>query len=167
MLAVREDVEALLKKYPEWKRKIALLEYEREHPAQESRIGVISGWALSHSIGGAPGAPGHISDKTMQIALNFQEEADRINYATIMEIDQELAVLRNHIERMDFYVSQIDPRQAEIIKGHYFEGKTWAQLQKELHISSRTLSGRCRAGLDALAAMGKYLEEVMKEPVRI
>lgn len=167
MLTTREEMAALLKKYPEWERKIAILEFEREHPSKASRLEVIGGWALAHPLIGGPGASGHISDKTMQIALNFQEETDRLNYATVMEIDQELNALKNRAEKLDFYVSQLEPRQAEVIRGHYFDGKTWPCLQKELHISSRTLSKRRDGGLDALIAMGEYLEGVMKEPVSL
>jgi len=164
MLATREDVDALLKEYPKWEKRIALLEFERENPARASDLGTISSWALGHPIDG-PGASGHISNKTMQIALNFQEATERINYSTVMEIDKELLALRDRVKKMDFYISQLDPKQAAVLKGHYFEGKTWEQLQKELHISSRTLSSRRDAGLDALIAMEKYLEEVTKQSV--
>ena len=34
--------------------------------------------ALAHPISEGPGAAGHISNKTMQIALNFQEETNTI-----------------------------------------------------------------------------------------
>ena len=128
---------------------------------------VISGLALAHPISEGPGAAGHISNKTMQIALNFQEETDRLNYATVMEIDQELAILRSRIEKLEFYVAQLDKRQAEVIRKYYFEEKTWPELQKEMHASSRTLVKRRDDGLTALMAMGQYMEGVMKEQVRI
>ena len=167
MFKTREDVIALLKTYPQLKKKINLLEYERQHPAQVSGQEVISGLALAHPISEGPGAAGHISNKTMQIALNFQEETDRLNYATVMEIDQELAILRGRIEKLEFYVAQLDKRQAEVIRKYYFEEKTWPELQKEMHASSRTLVKRRDDGLTALMAMGQYMEGVMKEQVRI
>ena len=158
MFKTKEDVIALLKTYPQLKKKINLLEYERQHPAQVSSQEVISGLALAHPISEGPGAAGHISNKTMQIALNFQEETDRLNYATVMEIDQELAILRGRIEKLEFYVAQLDKRQAEVIRKYYFEEKTWPELQKEMHASSRTLVKRRDDGLTALAAMGQYME---------
>lgn len=167
MFKTKEDVIALLKTYPQLKKKINLLEYERQHPAQVSSQEVISGLALAHPISEGPGAAGHISNKTMQIALNFQEETDRLNYATVMEIDQELAILRGRIEKLEFYVAQLDKRQAEVIRKYYFEEKTWPELQKEMHASSRTLVKRRDDGLTALMAMGQYMEGVMKEQVRI
>ena len=44
---------------------------------------------------------------------------------------QELAILRGRIEKLEFYVAQLDKRQAEVIRKYYFEEKTWPELQKE------------------------------------
>ena len=76
----------------------------------------------------------------MQIALNFQDETDRLNYATVLEIDQELHILKNRIAKLEFYVEQLEKKQADVIRKYYFEEKTWPEIQKEMHISSRTLS---------------------------
>ena len=73
MFATREAVIKLLETYPKVKKKVKLLEYERLHPSQVSQEEVINGLALSHPLDGGPGSAGHISDKTMQIALNFQD----------------------------------------------------------------------------------------------
>lgn len=167
MFATREDIIALLKTYPKLQKKINILEYERLHSSKVSQDEVISGLALGHPLTGISGAAGHISNKTMQIALNFQDEADRLNYETILEIDQELHTLRQRIEKLDFYVSQLNKKQAAVIRKYYFEEKTWPEIQKEMHISSRTLSKYRDDGLDALAAMGQYMGEILREPAQI
>ena len=41
------------------------------------------------------------------------------------------------------------------------------ELQREMHMSSRTLVKRRDDGLAALMAMGQYMEGVMREQVRI
>ena len=146
MFATREDVENLLKNYPEWKKKSTLLEFERSNPSQATEYEVLGGLALARPLIAGGGMPGHISDKTMQIALNFWETTERMNRDTMLDIDQELEILQTRIEKLDFYVSQLEDRQAEVIRGHYFEGKSWSDLQQELHISSRTLSNRRNAG---------------------
>lgn len=167
MFTTREEVKALLKKYQGWQKKITLLEFERKNPSEVTQMEVLDGLALARPLIEGVGASGHISDKTMQIALSFRKKTDRMNCDTIVDIDQELNILRTRIEKLDFYVSQLDEKQAEVIRGHYFEGKSWTNLQKELHISSRTLSNRRAAGLDALIAMGEYLEKVIKGPVLV
>ena len=128
MFATRENVIALLKTYPKLQQKIRLLEYERLHPSQVSQDEVISGLALSHPLDGGAGPPGHISDKTMQIALNFQDEAERLNYATLLEIDQELNILQNRIKKLEFYVAQLEKKQAEVIfKDYLHEAQSLVQ----------------------------------------
>lgn len=64
-------------------------------------------------------------------------------------------------------MAQLEKKQAEVIRKYYFEEKTWPEIQKEMHISSRTLSKYRDDGLDALAAMGQYMGEVLKEPVQM
>lgn len=167
MFTTREDIESLLKKYQEWQKKITLLEFERDNPAEATQLEVLDGLALSHPSMDGPRAPGYISNKTMQLAMSFRNKADRMNCETLLDIDQELSILRTRTAKLDFYVSQLDEKQAEVIRGHYFEGKSWAELQKELHISSRTLSNRRNGGLDTLITMGEYLEKVIKGPVLV
>lgn len=167
MFTTREEIESLLKKYQEWQKKITLLEFERDNPAEATQLEVLDGLALSHPLIEGPGASGYISNKTMQLALSFRDKADQMNCDTLLDIDQELSILRARIAKLDFYVSQLEEKQAEVIRGHYFEGKCWTDLQKELHISSRTLSNRRNGGLDALITMGEYLEKVIKGPLLV
>ena len=167
MFATRENVIELLRTYPKLQKKIRLLEYERLHPSKVSQDEVISELALGHPLTGVVGAAGHISNKTMQIALNFQDEADRLNYETVLEIGRELHVLQQRVEKIEFYVSQLEKKQAEVIRKYYFEEKTWPEIQKAMHISSRTLSKYRDDGLDALSAMGQYMGEVLKEPMQM
>ena len=62
------------------KRKIALLHYELEHPARTSEAEMISAMALGHGAGNSGGhTEGHISDKTLYIALNYQSKVDKLN----------------------------------------------------------------------------------------
>ena len=167
MIVTREDIENLLKNYRGWKKKITLLEFERNNPSRATELEVLGGLALARPLIEGAGLSGHISDKTMQIALSFRDKTERMNCGTLLDIDQELEILQTRIDKLDFYVSQLDEKQAEVIRGHYFEGKSWAHLQKKLHISSRTLSNRRNGGLDALIAMGEYLEKVIKGPVLV
>ena len=64
------------------------------------------------------------------------------------------------MKKLEFYVSQLPPKQAEVIRKHYFEEYSWPALQKELHVSSRTLINRRDEGLNELATMYQYMEQV-------
>lgn len=151
-----------LKQYPVLKKKVALLRYEQDHPARITDSEVIDSMALSRPVSDGIRSAGFISDKTMRIATQFRDEKDRLNQETIMEIAQELHAVERQISKMDFYVSQLDEKQAEVIRKYYFEGKTWPELQREMHLAPRTLIKRRDDGLDALVGIYTYLEQVTK-----
>ena len=73
---MRSYVINLLETYQERTRKIALLHYELEHPTRTSEAEIISAMALGHGAGGSSHTEGHISDKTLYIALNYQSKVD-------------------------------------------------------------------------------------------
>ena len=160
MLETRKKVEADLKEYPMLKRKETILEYESQHPQHVTEHEVIGALALSHSVQEMAGSAGYISDKTMRIALQFQDETERLNRDASFEIAQELFNVRRKMKKLEFYVSQLEEKQAEVIRGYYFEGKTWGELQQEMHLSPRTLIKRRDDGLDGLASMYSYLGQV-------
>jgi len=64
-------------------------------------------------------------------------------------------------------VAQLEKKQAEVIRKYYFEEKTWPEIQKEMRISSRTLSKYRDDALDALVSMGQYMGGALKEPMQM
>jgi DNA-directed RNA polymerase specialized sigma subunit len=156
-----------LRSYPALKKKIALLQYECEHPAQVTEQEVIDEMSFSHPLGDYIRQTGFVSDKTMRIALQFQDVKDQLNRDTRTEIAQELCALEGQVHKLEFYVSQLEPRYAEVIRKYYFEQKNWRDLQTELHMSSRTLIKYRDAGIAALAEMYQYLGRVTKEDISL
>ena len=122
--------------------------------------------ALSRPVSDGIRPAGYISDKTMRIAVQFRDRKDRLNQENIMEIAQELHTVEPLISKLEFHVSQLDPRQAEVIQKYYFEGKTWGELQQEMHLSPRTLIKRRDKGPEALVAIYEYLGQVTKGGTR-
>ena len=159
---IRAQVMEDLKGYPQLKKKAALLRYEQEHPARISDGEVIDSMALSAPMGSGVRRSGFISDRTMQIAAQFRDKRERLNQETIMEIEQELHSVERQISKLEFLVSQLDPRQAEVIRRYYFEGRTWGELQQEMHLSPRALIKRRDEGVDALVRIYDYLEQVTR-----
>lgn len=159
---IRAQVIEDLKSYQALQKKIILLRYEQEHPARVTDGEVIDSMALSRPVSDGIRPAGYISDKTMRIAAQFRDKKDRLNQETVMEIAQELHAVERQLSKLEFYVSQLEEKQAEVIRKYYFEGKTWGDLQQELHLSPRTLIKRRDDGLDALVSMYKYLKQVTK-----
>lgn len=151
-----------LKSYPELKKKATLLRYEQEHPARISDSEVIDSMALSRPVSDGIRPSGFISDKTLQIAAQFRDRRERINQETVMEITRELHDVDRQLAKLEFQVSQLDKKYASVIWGYYFDGKTWGELQEEMHLSARTLIKRRDEGLEELVSMYAYLEQVTK-----
>lgn len=160
---IRAQVIKDLKSYPELKKKVVLLRYEQEHPARISDGEVLGSMALSHPVSDGIRSSGYISDKTMLIATQFRDKADRLNQETIMEIEKELHDVERQLAKLEFYVSQLDHKQAEVIRKYYFERKTWGELQSEMHLAPRTLIKRRDEGVDALVSIYAYLGQVKGE----
>ena len=159
---IRAQVIEDLKSYRSLQKKIILLRYEQEHPARISDSEVIDSMALSRPVIDGIRSAGYISDKTMRIAAQFRDKKDRLNQETTMEIAQELHAVERQLSKLEFYVSQLEEKQAEVIRKYYFEGKTWGELQREMHLAPRTLIKRRDDGLDALVSIYMYLGQVTK-----
>lgn len=155
-----ENVKAyVLKQLEEYRndlRRIAQLRYELEHPAHVSAEELMSAMALGHEESDAPSSTGHISDKTLYIALNYQEEVKRMNAEVKESIAIRLFPLERRVDRLEHYVGLLDERQRAIIRRHYFEGCTLEQLGAELQISPKTLRKLKNAAIDMLTKMYEY-----------
>ena len=122
---MRAYVVNLLETCQERRRKIALLHYELEHPAHTSEAEMISAMALGYGNGSGGGHPdGHISDKTLYIALNYQSKADKLNADIKEEIVVQLVELEQEQARLEYYTSLLEKRQALVICLAYFEGRS-------------------------------------------
>ena len=157
---IKAQVIEELKQYPILKTKVMLLQYELDHPARITDDEVIDCMSLSRLVSDCIRPSGFISDKTMRIATQFRDKKDRLNQETVMEIAQELHSVEQQLSKLEFYVSQLEEKQAEVIRKYYFEGKTWGELQQEMHLAPRTLLKRIDDGLDALVSIYSYLGQV-------
>ena len=136
---IRQQVMNLLTNYRDNQRKIALLRYELEHPAHITAEDMIESLAFRHGEGQGS-AQGHISNKTMYIALNYRDKLENSNTETIDEIALRLTDLERSQQRIEHYVSLLDERDAAIIRMSYFEGMTFDQIAKEFSITTKTVS---------------------------
>lgn len=147
----------LLKSYHKRINQIALLHYELEHPPNISSDEMIGAMSLGHGDGTAR-AKGHISNKTLYIALNYQEQADRMNSDAREEIVKHLVELEREQEKLAYCISLLDEHQATVIRRFYFENHTWGEIARELHVVIRTIHKIKNRALDRLAAMYTFAE---------
>ena len=154
-------VVTLLESYQKRSKQIELLHYELSHPIRISENEMIGALALSHSDEGGGGRPGsHASDKTLYIALNYQERTDQLNNSVSKEIIEHLVTLEQEQERLKYYVSLLTERQASVIKLTYFEEYTQDEVAEQLDIAKRTVQMLKAQAIDALAAMYDYTKQL-------
>lgn len=149
------EITQLLETYQERNRKIVLLRYELEHSANISPDEMIESMSLGHGSGMSQN-PGHISNKTLYIALNYQEQADRLNQDTTAEISKNLVALEQVQERLNYYVSSLGYQERTAIQRFYFEGHTWDEVADELHVVQRTVYKIKKRALEQLAGLYGY-----------
>lgn len=154
---MKSYVVSLLETCQERKRKIALLHYELEHPAHTSEAEMISAMALGHGSGSNGGhTEGHISDKTLYIALNYQSKVDKMNTDTKEEIVVQLVELEQEQARLEYYTSLLEGRHALVIRLAYLEGLSWDEVAKKAGVAVRTAHKIKNQALDQLAGMYQF-----------
>ena len=152
----KEKVMNLLENYQRNQEQIALLHYELKHPAElslEEEIDVMNfgrGDGIGHS-------EGHISNKTMYIALNFREKVAKENTDIITEISKKLVELEQERDRLHYYVSLLDKRQAEVIRLFYFKGHSWDEISQELGVALRTAHKIKAQAVERLVEMYSFM----------
>ena len=149
---MKEYVMNLLDGYHRRAREIALLRYELAHPVRVTDQEMIGAMNFARQTG--TGHPeGHISDKTFYIALNYQEQASRLNDETTGELSARLIALEREQARLEYYMSLLEPRQAQILQGIYIEKKPRETVAEELGLSVRRLQEVKALAVDNLTEM--------------
>lgn len=150
---MKERVMELLRTYPKRKREIDALRYELANPAQVSRAEQLEAMAFAH--GDTEGRPsiGHISDKTLYIALNYQDKVDKLNSSVVDEVAGQLIETEQEQSRLEYYVSLLEPRQTEVIRRIYFKPESQGAVAKALNISVRTVQVVKAQAIDALVEL--------------
>ena len=103
--------------------------------------------------------PGRVSNKTLYIALNYKEQAERLNTEAAETIAAELFVLEHEHERLKLYISLIDKREAEVLMLLYSEKESAVNVAERLGYSKRTITRIHNAAVAHLAEMYEYAEK--------
>lgn len=145
----------LLESYNERERKIAVLRYNLTHPVRVDRTEQIEAMNFGHGDGFGH-STGHVSNKTLYIALNYEEQADRMNAEAVQEIANELFALECEQKRLNYYISLLDKRQTEVIRLVFIEGVPTKEVAARFSLTYRTIDRIKRAAVESLAEMYAY-----------
>lgn len=147
--AMSKYVLKLLESYNERERKIAVLRYNLEHPAKVSRSEQIEAMNFGHGDG-LDHSAGHISNKTLYIALNYEEQAERMNAESAHEIAKELFALECEQRRLTYFIGLLDKRQAEVIRLVFVDGIPTKEVAASFGLTYRTIDRIKRTAIEIL-----------------
>ena len=153
---MKEHILGLLENYSKREQQISLLHYEMKHSARISPKEIIDSMALGHGDGTGGSGKGHISDKTMYIALNYQERMERINAESANEIAQRLLELEGEQNRLRYYVSLLEKQEANVIRSFYIEGVSWEEIAQKIGVALRTVHKIKNRAVGHLAELYAY-----------
>lgn len=108
-------VKELLDTYRDREWRISVLRHEMENPAEVSKTEQIEAMNFAHGDG-LGHTKGRVSNKTLYIALNYEEQVERMNAETTEKIAEELFELERKQNRLEVYVALLEERQADIIR---------------------------------------------------
>ena len=147
----------LLRTYHDRERKIAVLRYDLEHPSEVGVTEQIE--AMNYGSGEGVGhSKGHISNKTLYIALNYEEQAKQLNAESAKEIADELFILERRQKKLLYYISLLEKRQAEVVRMVYMEGVSTKKAAEQHGLTVRTIERIRKDAVDNLAEMYAYSE---------
>lgn len=146
----------LLESYQQRSKQLELLHYELSHPAHVSEKEMIEALALGHGDGQGHSG-GHLSDKTLYIALNYQTRTDRMNGETHDEVAKQLVTLEQEQERLKYYVSLLNERQKKVLQLFYFEGMTQDEVADKLEVTVRYVHSIKAKAINELVSMYEYV----------
>ena len=101
-------------------------------------------------------AKNHISNKTLYIALNYQQKADRINRETTDEIAAHLVELEQTQDRLKNYIALLDERQRDAIQYLYVKKLHIKEVARQLGIALRSVHKVKDAAIDKLTEMYEF-----------
>lgn len=128
----------LLKNYNSMKRELESLQFERLRLEQMQVEETIEAMTFSSSQEERVDS-GKVSDKTPTIALNYAQQHRQTKEQLLAEVDARLRWLGNTLQRLDFYIDQLEAHQASVLRAYYFEGYTWRELQDLRGVTDKTL----------------------------
>ena len=149
----------LLNNYSDIQLQISILRYEMEHPTQITFDDTIEALSFGHPdiIGSAPG---HVSNKTLYIALNYRDKTNRANAEARDEIAFRLNELEQRQARLNHYINLLDENEAAVIRMTYIEGLSNEQIASVCNTTKRTITARRHKAIEHLCEMFDYMRDL-------
>ena len=150
---VREDVLQQLKEYKANKQRMEALRYELKHFDEVTPEDTIAAMSFAHGGDGGRSPAGHISDKTQYIALHYQNRTYELNRRSKADILDEYMPIAQAVERLEHFISLLNPREAEVLYLRYRDQKKFAEIATEMQLSPKSVSNIRKTAVAKLCEM--------------
>lgn len=159
-----EMMEEKLQSYNALKVRLALLEYELEHPACVSGMEILRTLAYRGSCESIPSQNngGHV-DRVASLATSYQKTADTLNKEVLEQLVCELEMVYSELSKMDMCINMLEKSQRIIIQDRCIEKKEWKLIEQETGMSRRTLVRRKQEALKSLVEMYNFISIIIKK----
>lgn len=128
----------LLQSYHTRRLQMELLRYELYHPTKISLQDVIDTMSFDCCRDNGH-VEGHISDKTFAVAINYREQARKLNKSNAEGIAKNLWALQQEDKRLWHYVTLLDTEQGKVIKLIYIDKLSDEEIADRMNKSARTV----------------------------
>ena len=139
------------------KKKIAILRHEPEHPVSVSPEEMLESMNFAHGDGGGFSG-GSISNKTLYIAMNYQNAANQANAEITDQILARLLPLEQKLKRMDYYLGLLAEDEERVIRQFYIERQRANEIASAMHTSVWSARRIRDKAVDKLAEMISFAE---------
>jgi RNA polymerase sigma factor (sigma-70 family) len=103
---------------------------------------------------------GHISDKTLYIALNFQNRTEKLNADVKQEIVMQLVELEQEQKRLNYYITLLDERKAIVLQLIYFKKLPLEEIASRIGVVLRTVRKIRDRAIDELVRMYDFTKNL-------
>jgi len=155
----REDIINQLENYKDNKAFVEIRKLELENYKTLSEEEAIESLILNSLQGDEKVQCNNISDKTKNIALNYDKITENYNISVVQEILKEIKEVNFSLNKLETAVNGLAEKEEIVIKEIYFNKKTINSVLDEMEISRRTLERYRNNGIGKLCEIYKRLEK--------
>lgn len=142
-------IEKLIAEYPDMVRDRKCLAYQIAHFRGLSAEEVIESMYTPRQDGERV-QTSNLSDKTAQIALDYQERRERINREWYEQMEKELQMVSDEVTFFEAAVHALPIKIRGAVSALFIGQDTWDTVQADFHIERATLSAYRRQALRIL-----------------
>ena len=152
--STKKYVVSLLENYQSDSSKMEALRYEISNPRRVTSEQVIEAMNFRHGDGdGGSIAKGHISNKTLYIATNYNERTETLNREASDEVVDLLNAMNEERKRLLHYISLLKEKDRKIIQETYIEAKTREELSEIYGVSQKSVSAMRKQAVENLCVL--------------